>query len=616
MLGFEIGLLTLFFVTGLAYYNVRVYLAVNDWALQTVQINIAIDSIAESIYGAESAQRGFLLTGHSSLLTTFDAEKKRTSENLARLNHLLQISQPHSLDEPFQALQSAVDSRIGKLDRTVSAYLTQGKRAAFLAMSTGMGEKLMKDVNARIENLRSLQRESQFIRTQATNKAAHQTLLVIIGGYVLSFLFLLLARWRMRSDMRQLKEKGVELMHARNEAEAANRSKSQFLANLSHEIRTPLNAVIGMSAVLEAGQLSSEHREAVTLIQRSSRALLNLIQDVLDLARIDVGQIKLDLRAFRIEESLADVHAMLAPQVPVGVKLTWSADGHLPERLIGDPNRIGQILLNLAGNAVKFTESGDIQISATIVARNADLLTVRFSVRDTGPGILLQDQAKLFQPFTQLGPGTGKPGTGLGLSICKRLVDAMGGTIGVSSEPGRGSIFWFELRLSDASRSTQGASLHQPRAALPKLRGRVLIVDDNQINQIVASRLLDLMGIDSEVANDGEAALERLSRGGYNAVLMDCELPILDGCSATQEWRRIERERGLPTLPIIAMTAHVQEDERKRTFESGMDACLTKPLDVDLLATTLSRWLKPASIETHSNMHGLPLLISEQADHA
>ncbi len=522
-----------------------------------------------------------------------------------------------------------------------------------------------------------------------------------------------------------------ELVTAKRAAEAATLAKSEFLATMSHEIRTPLNGILPLLDIVLSGPLNSEQRDYLATAQRSAQELLRIVDDILDYSKVEAGKLELERVAINLRELLENVQALMEKAAESkGLALRFAIDDDVRITLRGDPTRLRQIITNLIGNGIKFTERGGVSVRISRRGETASHQELLFAVRDTGIGIEPSAAARLFQPFNQADNSITRRygGTGLGLTICKRLVELMGGKIGVRSEPGRGSVFWFSVPLAKMPGDIAGARhdltglralfagdsrmharinpllaglgitadsvtgaadalamlrrsaplgrsfgyellvidpasvegdpqallrnvLREPKlervrllligapvesgdertATLPRepdeaalraaleglyalasqrpapllasshapgtitpdttLQGRVLLVEDHPVNLQVASRLLSRLGLEVAHAHNGAEALRQVEKGGFDMVLMDCQMPVMDGYAATRELRRRELAGNAPRLPIVAMTAHAMAGDRERCLECGMDDYLSKPLDRGLLARTLAHWL-------------------------
>jgi len=374
---------------------------------------------------------------------------------------------------------------------------------------------------------------------------------------------------------------------ATRSAKNANRAKDEFLANVSHEVRTPMNGVVGMAELLMETPLNAEQLEYTTTIAESARLQLVILNDILDSAKIDSGKLTLEAVAFCPSDLLRNVWRAFHPiALQKGLRLELEIPGDLPT-VMGDPLRVHQILSNLVNNAVKFTREGEIRLAASS-AGGSEATTIAFSVSDTGIGIEPAAQARIFDKFTQADCSTTRHfgGTGLGLSICRRLVELMGGSIGVESIPGTGSRFSFFVRFpvveSGPERVTAGRVIGKLTAAHP-----ILVVEDNFVNQKVTTAMLRSFGLSYELASDGLEGVEKCLSREYSAVLMDCQMPGMDGFEAT---RRI-RARQRTSVPIIAVTAAAAAGDRKLAMDAGMDDYLAKPLHRRELAELLARWL-------------------------
>ena len=408
---------------------------------------------------------------------------------------------------------------------------------------------------------------------------------------------------RTYTDITERKRSETALATARDAAEAASRARSEFLAMMSHEIRTPMNAVLGLTGSLLESNLDADQRKAAEAIQEASDGLLSILNDILDLSKLDTGKLEFEQVPFSIESVIDNTKSIVALRaIEKGLKLALDIGADLPKALVGDPSRVRQILLNLASNAVKFTPAGSVVISAHCVARDAESATVRFAVKDSGIGIAPERVGRLFSDFVQADASIHRKygGTGLGLAICKRLADQMGGTIAVESVPGEGSTFAFQVSftLADISDLEQRGAAQATPGFGEILAGlgrplRVLIAEDNATNQLVVTRMLREFNIDLHIAQNGVEALAQATQGAFDAIFMDMRMPEMDGLEAT---RAIRAHGGaLATIPIIALTANAFADDIKACRDAGMNDFVAKPIRKRLLVDKLAKVAQSAA---------------------
>jgi signal transduction histidine kinase/CheY-like chemotaxis protein/HPt (histidine-containing phosphotransfer) domain-containing protein len=439
------------------------------------------------------------------------------------------------------------------------------------------------------ERLRSL--ESELDQQRRRFKIMELSLVGVVVSLALLAGFMVMRR--INESNRRLEDALEHMKTAKDEAERASRAKSEFVSRMSHELRTPLNAIIGFAELLEAEPLQPSHQNYVGLINRSGHHLMELINQVLDHAKIESGKLTIEHIPFDFRATIDEVAAIVSARASSKGLLFVAAIAHnLPTYVMGDPTRLRQILINLLVNAVKFTEKGSVELR---IAPEGERIV--FSIRDTGIGMEQATLGRLFQAFGQADDSITRKygGTGLGLLISRELVQAMGGDIEVDSAPGVGSCFWFSLPLQQAEKVDSDAfpmtDAPDETSLATLVAGRLLLVDDNRVNQQLASAMLRKFGLEHDIASNGAEALDMMASTRYAVVLMDMEMPEMDGLTATRHWREREANTGTAPLPIIAMTANAMQEDKQKCFDVGMNGYVAKPISLAALEGELRRIL-------------------------
>ena len=505
---------------------------------------------------------------------------------------------------------SALDQALDLASRSGDQHeLLKQLRNQFIQLSSNQkitGIHPLKQIDTVIDSMSKNERSRFDYHSETIASSVNRLIYWSITSVVIAIVLIGLAIYSKRDEdrIKILTIQNLQMM--KDAADSASVLKSKFLSTVSHELRTPLNGIIGLSDILVSSQLNIAEQKLAKTIQQSGKTLLRIINDILDFSKIESGKLELVDSSFSIVDVFNQVLLTLSPQAAKkSIHINYEIDPAVPSEIAADFERLSQVLFNLVGNSIKFTQIGSVVLRAKVSQKTENLCAIVFSVQDTGIGLSDEQKKDLFKPFTQLKKTgtTGEPGTGLGLSISQSIVEAMNGKIEVTSLLGQGSQFSFELKFSEFSKEPlkyiptfRASGLENESLAVPPIKVShrlvALVAEDNPTNQIVAQSLLERLGIESVVVSNGEEVLAALSENShFDFILMDCQMPLLDGFETT----RILRQKG-NTIPIIALTANAFDDDQKRCLDAGMSSFISKPVDFFLLRDVISKSLQAGSI--------------------
>ena len=616
LIGFAVSFLLLMIGAGMTYQTTTIFASSARQVAHTQQVRAALGQLYRAASDTGLAQRTYLITGRVEQIDEYHHQLAKIVEKSEQLRLL--VSDNASQMENLASLQPLIDETRGLLDQGIALYQQQGFGAAKKLVDSGQSLNVMNSLFAVLQRMDGVE-EALLIERETDSERFQRYMLIsmLLTMGVAACIFAALYRG-IRREIQARHQTSEALVMAKNaaelsrqEADAANHAKGTFLATMSHEIRTPMNGMLGMLELLDLASLDGSQRATLKVVRESGKTLMRIIDDILDFSKIEAHKLGIRPEPTHLGSLLEDIRNTYSSNASSkGLPITCRVDDKLSPALMVDPVRLRQIIHNFVSNAIKFTASGQIDITADLIERRADADRVRFGVKDTGIGISEAHQKLLFQPFAQAELNTARRygGTGLGLSISQRLASLMGGSIDMLSAPGQGTTVVLELSLPIADpallaprESTAGESATLPalesRRAAPSVAQAeaegtlVLLADDHPTNRLLLMRQLNLLGYAAESATNGLEALAMWKRGRYKLVLTDCNMPEMDGYELARNIRAIESSGSASRCPIIACTANAMGGEAAICLEAGMDDYIAKPVELKRLLPKLEQWL-------------------------
>lgn len=582
---FLFGIIIIVFLQVMSGYSIRRLIGGNKSLLNELQLQNNLRKIEADIISIESDIRGAVITNNEIYLNGIEARTRSIELEFNKLSASLSFLSPQEIDQ----LKQLIHRKHEFSKNIISEFHTNGKDAAESIINTNRGKSIrdsIVQIITQLEHKRQIQLRGIVGSIETTGRNARLWGLIIT---VMALVALVTAFWFITNQGRQQQKMITALNLSEKRSKDVAHMKEQFIANMSHEIRTPMNSILGFTSLLRRTELNSTQRDYVQNIHSSGENLLMLVNDILDLSKLEAGMMHLEETRFSLRSMVSSVGAMFIEKIrEKGLQFNINVDKEVPDILCGDAVRLTQIFVNLISNAVKFTDEGSVSIHVALQEMTAKYARTRISVSDTGIGIPYEKQKAIFERFQQAEAAITRRfgGTGLGLSIVKQLVEIQNGKIDLESHPGKGSVFSIELgfKLPDLAKIyNEALAVQEEQVPLQKIR--VLIAEDNLMNQQLVKHLMKSWSIDHRVVNNGAEAVEALKTEGYSIVLMDIQMPEMDGYTATSV---IRNELRLD-VPIIAMTAHAMVGEKEKCLQLGMNDYVSKPVKETVLYNIIAR---------------------------
>jgi signal transduction histidine kinase/CheY-like chemotaxis protein len=563
-------------------------IASQEELLTSTKLSTEIESIKSSVCFFESRVKGYVLTGNDSML---ENNERYLTDIVSKFSALKNLSPNRRQIVAMDKLVDLLNEEIRFTDEVMFQYQINPYKSIAL-IKTGKGSELMTEILGEFDKIHKLE-EEKYNKILTRNKADSSLVKQMdASAYVFAFLLVVLCVWILFRDINKREKLEKELIVTQKKAEDAATIKEQFMANMSHEIRTPLNAILGFNNRLNKTQLSEEQKEYASAVQSSGENLLAIVNDILDFSKIEAGMVKIEMIRFNLYDLLQSVVTMFKGQAnDKQVELKLDITPAVPQWIEGDPTRLTQILINLIGNALKFTERGSVKLEADVTINDATEAHIKFSVKDTGIGISEEKISEIFERFTQAKSDTSRifGGTGLGLSIAKKLVELQLGNIYVESVRDKGSNFIFIIpyRIAERPSENTGTKTEITQKLRMDSNVKVLVVEDNILNQKLAAFILKDWGFEYDICNNGKLATEKLKTSTYHIILMDIQMPEMNGYETTI----YIREQLKLSTPVIAMTAHALPGEREKCLSFGMTDYIAKPIKELDLKNLISKYM-------------------------